>query len=84
MATGTLNFKPEAQSDRTICTLPGPGGPAGPNSPPPRLPTEELSFLLVLGPVDLAAGKAPIENVERCGPSFADGRPIRHPDNNSG
>ncbi len=23
MATGTLNFKPEAQSDRTIRTLPG-------------------------------------------------------------
>jgi hypothetical protein len=33
MATGTLNFKPEAQSDRTIRTLPGPGGPAGPVSP---------------------------------------------------
>ena len=34
------------------------------------LPTDEkLTFFIILGPIDLAAGKAPIENVERCGAS---------------
>src|SRR5215831_5484781 len=49
----------------------------------PRLPTDQLALLVVLGPVDLAASKAPIENVNRCSASSAaDGRVIRHPDNN--
>src|SRR6516165_3323929 len=48
----------------------------------PALPAQELALLLVLGPVDLTASKAPIENIDRCGASFADGRPIRYPDNN--
>jgi len=46
--------------------------------------TEQLTLLLILSSVDLAAGKTPIENVDRCGASVADGRPIGHPDNNGG
>ena len=45
---------------------------------------EQLTLFLILGPVDLAAAKAPIENVDRCGASVADARPIRHPDNDGG
>jgi hypothetical protein len=48
------------------------------------LPTENPAFLLVLFPVDLATGKTPIENAERCGTSFGGGRPIRYPNNNRG
>jgi predicted lipoprotein len=44
------------------------------------LATDQLALLVILGSVDLAAGKTPIENVDRCGASLADGRPIRHPD----
>src|ERR1700746_460884 len=47
----------------------------------PRLPADKLELLGVFGLVELAASKALIENVERCRASFADGRPIRHPDN---
>src|SRR6516225_2662186 len=48
------------------------------------LPTKKVAFLVVLGPVDLATGKTPIENVDHRRASPADGRPIRQPDNNSG
>src|SRR6516165_10825896 len=48
------------------------------------LPTKKVAFLVVLGPVDVATGKTPIENVDHRRASPADGRPIRQPDNNSG
>jgi hypothetical protein len=47
-------------------------------------PADQFAFLIVFGPLDLAAGKAPIENVERSLAALAGGRPIRYPDNNSG
>src|SRR6516164_6477302 len=50
----------------------------------PILPTESPALLLVLGPVDLATGKTPIENAEGRTASFGDSRPIRYPNNNSG
>ena len=48
------------------------------------LATEQLTLFLILGSVDLAAGKTPIENVDRCGASVAERCPIRHSDNNGG
>jgi len=50
---------------------------------PLRLPTDQPAFLVILSPIDLAAGKASIENVNRCGASSAAGSPISHPDDNS-
>jgi len=47
-----------------------------------KLAADQPTFLIVLGPGDFATCKPPIENVYRCRASFADGRPIRHPDDN--
>src|SRR5438552_17625101 len=49
---------------------------AGPSS----LPTDLVTLLVVFGPVNLAAVKAPIKKVERC---LRSGRPIGNPDNDS-
>ena len=44
----------------------------------PILPTESPALLLVLGPVDLATGKTPIENAAQCtGPVFEPDWPQR-------
>jgi hypothetical protein len=37
-------------------------------------PVDQIAFLFVFGTVDLAAGKAPIKNVNCCGAPSADGR----------
>jgi hypothetical protein len=45
-------------------------------------PTDQLAFLIVLSPADLATPKTPIENVNRCSTSSTDSRVIRHPYDN--
>jgi hypothetical protein len=49
-----------------------------------RSPANQLALLFVFGPVDLAASKAAIENINCRWPSCADGRPICHPNKESG
>jgi hypothetical protein len=49
-----------------------------------KSPANQLALLFVFGPVDLAASKAAIEDINCRRPSCADGRPICHLDKKSG
>jgi len=84
-----IDIKIIATSGKSAAPILGPNGKAmreehrRPASK--ALPTHQLAFPIVLRPVDLTAGKAPIENV-KCGAALSATRrrPIRYPDNDGG